>query len=111
MIKATIIADGYWEKGQDFIDGSPRYRLLVRGSIEGSGRYCDSFDSPLRWHAVVVTERESAYPGGPKKNAYYAAVEDCRLEKRWENGPIWKVKDARRWAEETAISVIGEATP
>lgn len=87
-----------WNKGADFMDGQPRYTLA---DYAQTGRYCDSFTSPLRWHIVVYADRAREYPGGPRRRFYYAVVEDCRLEASWGPVRFTKVKDAKAWAERT----------
>lgn len=94
MIKSTH-TKGQWSKGVDFIDNTPRYTLFVPGAIEGTGHYCDSKDSPLRWHAVVYGERERAYPGGPKRMVYYGTAEDCHTEASAQCNGYRTAKQAR----------------
>jgi len=109
VIRSKLFEEGEWIKGQDFIDGSPRYRLVVPGVIEGEGYFCDSYDSPLRWHVLVVQEREREYRGGPIKTVYYTVAEDCKKEARIEGGPFRFVRDARRSAEQDAIDIMAKA--
>lgn len=115
MIKTTLFKNfpgSYWEKGEDFIDGTPRYRLIVPRLIvprliESTSRYCDSLTSPFRWHAVVFQESVTGRHGFPTVKRYFAVVEDCRMEKSSHSGPFKHVKDARIWAEREILDLMG----
>lgn len=108
MIKTHTRQGGQWMKGQDFIDSTPRYTLIVPGEVESDmGYYCDSYDSPLRWYACVYLEMESYYPNGPKeKRVYRGCADDCRRERRIEIGPCRDVKTARIQAEQAIQRLI-----
>lgn len=108
MIRATLLT-GIWQKGQDFMDESPRYTLFVAGTVEGTGHFCDCLTSAARWHCVVWTEREAEYRGFPKVTRYYGVAEDCTKEALVEVGPLKCAKDCRLAVEAAIVQMLANA--
>jgi len=99
MIKGTRYG-GEWTGGPHWMDGTPFYRLIVPGKIEGEGDYTDSYTHPVRWHCSVVSKRVPEYRGGPKRALRYTAIaEDCRREITERTEGIHGARAARAEAE------------
>lgn len=95
-VRQTETEAAKWVKGEDWLDGSPRY------SIEGR----DPSSTLERISVVVVTEREAGYRTGPKHRVYYAEVQDRDAEHVWRWGPYRSVKKAKAMAEETLAELV-----
>ena len=81
-----------WIKGEDFIDGSPRY------SLEGR----DPSNSVARIRVVIYQEKVyEGRRGDPPVKRYFASVYDTKAEHEWRWGPYRYLKEAKAMAEET----------
>lgn len=82
-IKATV----KWQKGYDFMDGTPRY------TFEGR----DPSTTYERFQVVIYVSRmkESDAIPGPKRKFYFGYVTDNKLEYSDTIGPFRKLSEAK----------------
>lgn len=76
-----------WQKGYDFMDGSPRYTFEHR----------DPTTTYARFQVVIYVERMREHPHDPRsvRNYYYGYVCDDRLESSDTVGPFRTLKEAK----------------
>ncbi len=87
-----------WVRGEDFIDGRPRY------SIEDH----DPSITLYRFQAVIVTEREKYWKvGNPRyRNLYEVSIYDYDRECEWSEERFQSIKIAKEHAEKRFVEMI-----